>query len=123
MALLALVLQSYERLVEAQIGNYNLVKEDYDQIDPEEMKNVKDWIFKSPAPTIWILRVRLPSSFLLSSATNFNNIIVFWSNGFDALKLNQTGCGEGSWQRFIIVQEKVVSYVARRVLQMFGAEY
>ncbi|KAJ0927039.1 putative transcription factor interactor and regulator CCHC(Zn) family [Helianthus annuus] len=34
---LASVLESYEWLVAGKIGNTNLTKEDYDQIDPEEM--------------------------------------------------------------------------------------
>ncbi|KAM0035747.1 putative transcription factor interactor and regulator CCHC(Zn) family [Helianthus debilis subsp. tardiflorus] len=35
---LASVLESYESLVAGKIGNTNLTKEDYDQIDPEEME-------------------------------------------------------------------------------------
>ncbi|KAJ0455599.1 hypothetical protein HanIR_Chr15g0753001 [Helianthus annuus] len=38
MILLASVLKSYEGLVAGKIGNTNLMKEDYDQIDPEEME-------------------------------------------------------------------------------------
>ncbi|KAJ0898723.1 putative transcription factor interactor and regulator CCHC(Zn) family [Helianthus annuus] len=38
MVFLASVLESYESLVAGKIGNTNLTKEDYDQIDPEEME-------------------------------------------------------------------------------------
>ncbi|KAF5820825.1 putative transcription factor interactor and regulator CCHC(Zn) family [Helianthus annuus] len=38
MVFLASVLESYEGLVAGKIGNTNLTKEDYDQIDPEEME-------------------------------------------------------------------------------------
>ncbi|KAJ0458544.1 putative transcription factor interactor and regulator CCHC(Zn) family [Helianthus annuus] len=38
MVFLASVLESYESLVACKIGNTNLTKEDYDQIDPEEME-------------------------------------------------------------------------------------
>ncbi|KAJ0940813.1 putative transcription factor interactor and regulator CCHC(Zn) family [Helianthus annuus] len=38
MIFLASVLESYEGLVAGKIGNTNLTKEDYDQIDPEEME-------------------------------------------------------------------------------------
>ncbi|KAM0064524.1 putative transcription factor interactor and regulator CCHC(Zn) family [Helianthus debilis subsp. tardiflorus] len=38
MVFLASVLESYEGLVAGKIGNNNLTKEDYDQIDPEEME-------------------------------------------------------------------------------------
>ncbi|MFS7976764.1 putative transcription factor interactor and regulator CCHC(Zn) family [Helianthus anomalus] len=38
MIFLASVLESYEGLVVGKIGNTNLTKEDYDQIDPEEME-------------------------------------------------------------------------------------
>ncbi|KAJ0867860.1 putative transcription factor interactor and regulator CCHC(Zn) family [Helianthus annuus] len=38
MVFLASVLESYESLVASKIGNTNLTKEDYDQIDPEEME-------------------------------------------------------------------------------------
>ncbi|KAM0039766.1 hypothetical protein Hdeb2414_s0012g00385841 [Helianthus debilis subsp. tardiflorus] len=38
MSFLASVLESYEGLVAGKIGNYELTKEDYDQIDPEEME-------------------------------------------------------------------------------------
>ncbi|KAJ0852855.1 putative transcription factor interactor and regulator CCHC(Zn) family [Helianthus annuus] len=38
MSFLALVLESYEGLVAGKIGNSELTKEDYDQIDPEEME-------------------------------------------------------------------------------------
>ncbi|KAJ0788294.1 putative transcription factor interactor and regulator CCHC(Zn) family [Helianthus annuus] len=38
MVFLASVLESYEGLVAGKIGNINLTKEDYDQIDPEEME-------------------------------------------------------------------------------------
>ncbi|KAM0043739.1 putative transcription factor interactor and regulator CCHC(Zn) family [Helianthus debilis subsp. tardiflorus] len=38
MVFLACVLESYESLVAGKIGNTNLTKEDYDQIDPEEME-------------------------------------------------------------------------------------
>ncbi|KAM0056060.1 putative transcription factor interactor and regulator CCHC(Zn) family [Helianthus debilis subsp. tardiflorus] len=38
MIFLALVLESYEGSVAGKIGNTNLTKEDYDQIDPEEME-------------------------------------------------------------------------------------
>ncbi|KAF5797637.1 putative transcription factor interactor and regulator CCHC(Zn) family [Helianthus annuus] len=38
MVFLASVLKSYESLVAGKIGNTNLTKEDYDQIDPEEME-------------------------------------------------------------------------------------
>ncbi|KAJ0764894.1 hypothetical protein HanPI659440_Chr08g0297321 [Helianthus annuus] len=38
MVFLASVLESYESLVVGKIGNTNLTKEDYDQIDPEEME-------------------------------------------------------------------------------------
>ncbi|KAJ0549348.1 hypothetical protein HanHA300_Chr07g0232561 [Helianthus annuus] len=38
MVFLASVLESYEGLVARKIGNTNLKKEDYDQIDPEEME-------------------------------------------------------------------------------------
>ncbi|KAM0044393.1 putative transcription factor interactor and regulator CCHC(Zn) family [Helianthus debilis subsp. tardiflorus] len=37
MVFLASILESYESLVAGKIGNTNLTKEDYDQIDPEEM--------------------------------------------------------------------------------------
>ncbi|KAJ0613542.1 hypothetical protein HanIR_Chr02g0052511 [Helianthus annuus] len=40
MVFLASVLESYESLVAGKIGNTNLMKEDYDQIDPEEMELV-----------------------------------------------------------------------------------
>ncbi|KAJ0840092.1 putative transcription factor interactor and regulator CCHC(Zn) family [Helianthus annuus] len=40
MVFLASVLESYEGLVAGKIGNTNLTKEDYDQIDPEEMELV-----------------------------------------------------------------------------------
>ncbi|KAJ0548605.1 putative transcription factor interactor and regulator CCHC(Zn) family [Helianthus annuus] len=38
MVFLASVLESYESLLAGKIGNTNLTKEDYDQIDPEEME-------------------------------------------------------------------------------------
>ncbi|KAJ0622011.1 putative transcription factor interactor and regulator CCHC(Zn) family [Helianthus annuus] len=38
MVFLASVLESYESLVAGKVGNTNLTKEDYDQIDPEEME-------------------------------------------------------------------------------------
>ncbi|KAM0008023.1 putative transcription factor interactor and regulator CCHC(Zn) family [Helianthus debilis subsp. tardiflorus] len=38
MVFLASVMESYESLVARKIGNTNLMKEDYDQIDPEEME-------------------------------------------------------------------------------------
>ncbi|XP_035843881.1 uncharacterized protein LOC118490381 [Helianthus annuus] len=38
MVFLASVLESYEGLIAGKIGNTNLTKEDYDQIDPEEME-------------------------------------------------------------------------------------
>ncbi|KAJ0939968.1 putative transcription factor interactor and regulator CCHC(Zn) family [Helianthus annuus] len=38
MVFLTSVLESYESLVAGKIGNTNLTKEDYDQIDPEEME-------------------------------------------------------------------------------------
>ena len=38
MSFLASVLESYEGLVAGKIGNSELTKEDYDQIDPEEME-------------------------------------------------------------------------------------
>ncbi|KAM0049922.1 putative transcription factor interactor and regulator CCHC(Zn) family [Helianthus debilis subsp. tardiflorus] len=38
MVFLASVLESYECLVAGKIGNTNLTKEDYDQLDPEEME-------------------------------------------------------------------------------------
>ncbi|KAJ0789529.1 hypothetical protein HanPI659440_Chr05g0204581 [Helianthus annuus] len=38
MSFLAPVLESYEGLVAGKIGNSKLTKEDYDQIDPEEME-------------------------------------------------------------------------------------
>ncbi|MFS7940637.1 hypothetical protein Hanom_Chr05g00466761 [Helianthus anomalus] len=38
MVFLASVLESYESLVAGKIGNTNLTKEEYDQIDPEEME-------------------------------------------------------------------------------------
>ncbi|XP_035838279.1 ELKS/Rab6-interacting/CAST family member 1-like [Helianthus annuus] len=38
MVFLASILESYESLVAGNIGNTNLTKEDYDQIDPEEME-------------------------------------------------------------------------------------
>ncbi|KAJ0751833.1 putative transcription factor interactor and regulator CCHC(Zn) family [Helianthus annuus] len=38
MVFLASVLESYESLVAGKIGNTNLTKKDYDQIDPEEME-------------------------------------------------------------------------------------
>ncbi|KAJ0659464.1 putative transcription factor interactor and regulator CCHC(Zn) family [Helianthus annuus] len=38
MVFLASVLESYESLVAGKIGNTNLTKEDYDQLDPEEME-------------------------------------------------------------------------------------
>ncbi|KAJ0913626.1 putative transcription factor interactor and regulator CCHC(Zn) family [Helianthus annuus] len=38
MVFLASILESYESLVAGKIGNTNLTKEDYDQIDPEEME-------------------------------------------------------------------------------------
>ncbi|MFS7993818.1 hypothetical protein Hanom_Chr12g01098571 [Helianthus anomalus] len=38
MVFLASVLELYESLVAGKIGNTNLKKEDYDQIDPEEME-------------------------------------------------------------------------------------
>ncbi|KAF5817656.1 putative transcription factor interactor and regulator CCHC(Zn) family [Helianthus annuus] len=38
MVFLASILESYESLVARKIGNTNLTKEDYDQIDPEEME-------------------------------------------------------------------------------------
>ncbi|KAJ0820305.1 putative transcription factor interactor and regulator CCHC(Zn) family [Helianthus annuus] len=38
MVFLASVLESYEGLVAGKIGNTNLTKEDYDQMDPEEME-------------------------------------------------------------------------------------
>ncbi|KAM0056771.1 putative transcription factor interactor and regulator CCHC(Zn) family [Helianthus debilis subsp. tardiflorus] len=38
MVFLASVLESYKSLVAGKIGNTNLTKEDYDQIDPEEME-------------------------------------------------------------------------------------
>ncbi|KAJ0947026.1 putative transcription factor interactor and regulator CCHC(Zn) family [Helianthus annuus] len=38
MVFLASVLESYESLVAGKIGNTNLMKEDYDQLDPEEME-------------------------------------------------------------------------------------
>ncbi|KAJ0847808.1 putative transcription factor interactor and regulator CCHC(Zn) family [Helianthus annuus] len=38
MVFLASVLESYESLVARKIGNTNLTKEDYDQLDPEEME-------------------------------------------------------------------------------------
>ncbi|KAF5775109.1 putative transcription factor interactor and regulator CCHC(Zn) family [Helianthus annuus] len=40
MVFLASVLESYEGLIAGKIGNTNLTKEDYDQIDPEEMELV-----------------------------------------------------------------------------------
>ncbi|KAJ0845417.1 putative transcription factor interactor and regulator CCHC(Zn) family [Helianthus annuus] len=41
MSFLASVLESYEGLVAGKIGNFELTKEDYDQIDPEEMKLIE----------------------------------------------------------------------------------
>ncbi|KAJ0740697.1 putative transcription factor interactor and regulator CCHC(Zn) family [Helianthus annuus] len=38
MSFLASILESYESLVAGRIGNPNMTKEDYDQIDPEEME-------------------------------------------------------------------------------------
>ncbi|KAJ0441796.1 putative transcription factor interactor and regulator CCHC(Zn) family [Helianthus annuus] len=38
MVFLASILESYESLAAGKIGNTNLTKEDYDQIDPEEME-------------------------------------------------------------------------------------
>ncbi|KAF5818195.1 putative transcription factor interactor and regulator CCHC(Zn) family [Helianthus annuus] len=38
MSFLASILESYESLVAGRIGNPELTKEDYDQIDPEEME-------------------------------------------------------------------------------------
>ncbi|MFS7918042.1 hypothetical protein Hanom_Chr03g00196281 [Helianthus anomalus] len=38
MSLLASILESYESLVTGRIGNPELTKEDYVQIDPEEME-------------------------------------------------------------------------------------
>ncbi|KAF5801702.1 putative transcription factor interactor and regulator CCHC(Zn) family [Helianthus annuus] len=38
MVFLASILESYESLITGKIGNTNLTKEDYDQIDPEEME-------------------------------------------------------------------------------------
>ncbi|KAJ0610801.1 putative transcription factor interactor and regulator CCHC(Zn) family [Helianthus annuus] len=43
MVFLASVLESYESLVAGKIGNTNLTKEDYDQIDPEEMELIDIW--------------------------------------------------------------------------------
>ncbi|XP_035834014.1 putative leucine-rich repeat-containing protein DDB_G0290503 [Helianthus annuus] len=40
MVFLASVLESYEGLIAGKIGNTNLTKEDYDQIDPEEMESI-----------------------------------------------------------------------------------
>lgn len=40
MAFLGSVLESYECLIAGRIGNYNMTKEDYDQIDPEEMEMI-----------------------------------------------------------------------------------
>jgi hypothetical protein len=38
MEILSALLTSYDDLVAGRIGNYNMTKEDYDQIDPEEME-------------------------------------------------------------------------------------
>ncbi|KAF5813176.1 putative transcription factor interactor and regulator CCHC(Zn) family [Helianthus annuus] len=38
MSFLASVLESYEGLIAGKIGNLNMTKEDYDQVDPEEME-------------------------------------------------------------------------------------
>ncbi|XP_022041186.1 myosin-7-like [Helianthus annuus] len=38
MVFLASVLESYESLITGKVGNPNMTKEDYDQIDPEEME-------------------------------------------------------------------------------------
>ncbi|KAJ0591808.1 putative transcription factor interactor and regulator CCHC(Zn) family [Helianthus annuus] len=38
MSFLASILESYEGLITAKIGNPNMTKEDYDQVDPEEME-------------------------------------------------------------------------------------
>ncbi|KAJ0668041.1 hypothetical protein HanPI659440_Chr17g0684501 [Helianthus annuus] len=40
MSFLASILESYESLVAGRIGNPELTKEDYDQIDPEEMEQI-----------------------------------------------------------------------------------
>ncbi|KAJ0786261.1 putative transcription factor interactor and regulator CCHC(Zn) family [Helianthus annuus] len=48
MVFLASILDSYESLVAGKIGNTNLTKEDYDQIDPEEMVLIDiDWCMAS----------------------------------------------------------------------------
>ncbi|KAF5788673.1 putative transcription factor interactor and regulator CCHC(Zn) family [Helianthus annuus] len=48
MSFLASVLESYEGLVAGKIGNSELTKEDYDQIDPEEMELIDiRWCFAS----------------------------------------------------------------------------
>ncbi|KAJ0493117.1 putative transcription factor interactor and regulator CCHC(Zn) family [Helianthus annuus] len=48
MVFLASVLESYEGLVAGKIGNTNLTKEDYDQIDPEEMELIDiRWVMAS----------------------------------------------------------------------------
>ncbi|KAJ0938953.1 putative transcription factor interactor and regulator CCHC(Zn) family [Helianthus annuus] len=48
MIFLASVLESYEGLVAGKIGNTNLTKEDYDQIDPEEMELIDiHWVVAS----------------------------------------------------------------------------
>ncbi|KAJ0795985.1 hypothetical protein HanPI659440_Chr04g0156841 [Helianthus annuus] len=44
MVFLASILESYERLVAGKIGNTNLTKEDYDQIDPEEMELIVTFV-------------------------------------------------------------------------------
>ncbi|KAJ0804430.1 putative transcription factor interactor and regulator CCHC(Zn) family [Helianthus annuus] len=38
MAFLGSVLESYDSLIAGRVGNCNMTKEDYDQIDPEEME-------------------------------------------------------------------------------------
>ncbi|KAM0035788.1 putative transcription factor interactor and regulator CCHC(Zn) family [Helianthus debilis subsp. tardiflorus] len=46
MVFLASILESYESLVAGKIGNPNMTKEDFDQIDPEEMEliNIRWWM-------------------------------------------------------------------------------
>ncbi|KAJ0742932.1 putative transcription factor interactor and regulator CCHC(Zn) family [Helianthus annuus] len=48
MVFLASILESYESLVTGNIRNTNLIKEDYDQIDPEEMELIEiRWCMES----------------------------------------------------------------------------
>ncbi|KAF5795769.1 putative transcription factor interactor and regulator CCHC(Zn) family [Helianthus annuus] len=104
MRFLASILESYESLVAGRIGNPELTKEDYDQIDPEEMEIID---------IVWCLASGIRRAQRFMEITGRQNLggLLSTKLGFDKSKATCFKCKQMGHFKRECVNQKVNDHV------------